>query len=141
YLRPRGVFTVKVGPQAVIRRWSAATVKDAVAAGSARRLADVPPDDTDVTGTAVADQLRAAGWRQDRAGGGFGDVQPRHVFQVPLAGRTEDDVRAGLNQLWRRNVRKAEKEGVVVRVGGAEDLGAFHALYVETARRDGFTPR
>jgi lipid II:glycine glycyltransferase (peptidoglycan interpeptide bridge formation enzyme) len=141
YLRPRGVFAVKMGPQVAVRRWSAATVKDAIAGGTARRLADVKPDVADADGAAVVEQLRSAGWRQDAGAGGFGDVQPRYVFQVPLAGRDVEDVRAGLNQLWRRNVRRAEKDGVEVATGGADDLAAFHALYLETARRDGFTPR
>ena len=55
--------------------------------------------------------------------------------------RTEDDVLAGMNQLWRRNIRKADKSGVVVSQGTAEDLKAFHDLYVHTAERDHFTPR
>jgi vancomycin resistance protein VanK len=44
-----------------------------------------------------------------------------------------------MNQLWRRNIRKAAKEGVEVTVGA--DLKAFHDLYVHTAERDRFTPR
>lgn len=44
-----------------------------------------------------------------------------------------------MNQLWRRNIRKAAREGVEVTV--AADLKAFHDLYAHTAERDGFTPR
>jgi vancomycin resistance protein VanK len=55
--------------------------------------------------------------------------------------RTEDDVLVGMNQLWRRNIRKAEKAGVAVSIGDATDLKAFHDLYVHTAERDQFTPR
>ena len=46
-----------------------------------------------------------------------------------------------MNQQWRRNIKKAAKAGVEVRVGTADDLPAFHELYVHTAERDGFTPR
>ncbi len=51
-----------------------------------------------------------------------------------------------MNQLWRRNIKKAAKEGVEVttgsvEAGGSDDLEAFHDLYVHTARRDHFTPR
>jgi lipid II:glycine glycyltransferase (peptidoglycan interpeptide bridge formation enzyme) len=63
------------------------------------------------------------------------------VFQLPLAGRSEDDVLAGFNQLWRRNIRKAAKAGVEVTLGDRSDLPAFHTLYTETAHRDRFTPR
>jgi len=57
------------------------------------------------------------------------------------ARRTDDDVLAGMNQLWRRNIRKADKAGVVVTQGQAADLEAFHNLYAHTAERDRFTPR
>ena len=46
-----------------------------------------------------------------------------------------------MNQQWRRNIKKAAKAGVEVRVGTAADLPAFHALYAGTAERDHFTPR
>lgn len=142
HLRARRVFSVKIGPQVVTRRWSAATVKRAIADHSARRLADVPPDETNRTALDVVAQLRAAGWtRTEAEGAGFGDLQPRYVFQVPLAGRDADAVFAGFNQLWRRNVRKAERSGVEVRLGGYDDLPEFHRVYVVTASRDGFTPR
>ena len=49
---------------------------------------------------------------------------------------------AGMNQLWRRNIKKAAKHGVVVAASvTASDLPAFHQRYVETAERDHFTPR
>jgi lipid II:glycine glycyltransferase (peptidoglycan interpeptide bridge formation enzyme) len=87
-------------------------------------------------------RLRELGWEQDAdAGAGFGDVQPRYVFQVPLAGRSREEVFAGFNQLWRRNVRKAEKAGVEVTLGGADDIADFHNVYTETAERDRFIPR
>ena len=44
-------------------------------------------------------------------------------------------------ELIRRNIKKAAKSGVVVSQGDGADLPTFHQLYVETAERDGFTPR
>ena len=141
HLRRLGAFTVKMGPQVVTRTWSAASIKQAIAAGTTR-LRDVPPDTVDEQALGIAKQLRDLGWtRHDDDAAGFGDFQPRYVFVVPLAGRSTDDVFAGFNQLWRRNVRKAQKAGVVVRQGGYDDLPTFHALYVTTAARDGFRPR
>jgi vancomycin resistance protein VanK len=64
---------------------------------------------------------------------------PQFKYEIPLAGRTEDELLRGMNQLWRRNIKRAAKEGVEVTVG--EDLKAFHDLYVHTAERDRFTPR
>jgi lipid II:glycine glycyltransferase (peptidoglycan interpeptide bridge formation enzyme) len=142
HVRSRGAFTLKIGPPIVTRRWSAETVKAAIAAGHPARVGELAADVTDATAADALEGLRSRGYtRKDAGGAGFGDVQPRYVFQVPLAGRSTDDLWSGLNQLWRRNVRRAEKSGVEVTVGGYADLPEFHDLYVVTARRDGFTPR
>ncbi|MEV7178372.1 peptidoglycan bridge formation glycyltransferase FemA/FemB family protein [Kitasatospora sp. NPDC093679] len=142
HLKDRGAFSVKMGPPVVVRRWDAATLKAAIAGGQAKRLRDVEPDWYEPRAFEVADRLRKAGWLQGEDGGaGFGDVQPRYVFQVPLADRSLDDVQRGFNQLWRRNIKKAEKSGVEVVQGGFDDLEVFHRLYVVTAARDRFTPR
>ena len=117
HLRGEGAFGVKMGPPVVRRRWSAATVKAAIAEGSARRLADVPPDSADDAGERVAATLRELGWRPPSTDEGFAAGQPQYVFQVPLAGRDEDELLKGFNQLWRRNIKKADKLGVVVRQG------------------------
>ena len=140
-LRAQGAFAVRIGPQVVLRRWSAATIKQAMAAAAVRTLPEVPADEAPPAGARLLGALTAAGWRPPDQDSGFTAGQPRFVFQVPLAGRDEAAVLAGFNQLWRRNVKKAAKAGVAVSRGTAADLPAFHALYVETARRDGFTPR
>ena len=142
YLKSQKVFGVKMGPQLVDRQWRAATLKRAIADGDAKRIADVAADEQDPRAELWIRQLKQLGWRrQEGDGAGFGDLQPRYVFQVPLGGRTLDEIFAGFNQLWRRNVRKAEKSGVEVSLGTYEDLAAFHAVYVITAERDGFNPR
>src|SRR5687768_2147498 len=92
HLRAAGAFGVKMGPLVARRRWSAATVKAAVAEGSARRLADVPPDETDPVADRVAKTLARAGWRPPSADEGFAAGQPQFVFQVPLAGRSEAEL-------------------------------------------------
>src|SRR5690606_12460392 len=40
-----------------------------------------------------------------------------------------------------RNIKRSAKAGVTVEQGAGADLPAFHELYAETARRDGFAPR
>ena len=62
-------------------------------------------------------------------------------MQADGIAHTEESLLKGMNQLWRRNIKKADKEGVEVSVGTAADLKAFHDLYVHTAERDHFTPR
>ena len=88
-LHTHKAFAVKIGPQVVTRRWSTPTLKaalDAHEADGGLRLGDVDPDTTDPAGVALAERLRELGWLQKAdAGAGFGDVQPRYVFQLPLA--------------------------------------------------------
>ncbi|WP_217210828.1 peptidoglycan bridge formation glycyltransferase FemA/FemB family protein [Streptomyces sp. AC550_RSS872] len=138
HLRRAGAFAVRIGPSPAYRRWDAALLKPLT--GPGRRLGDVLASEVDPLGTAVAERLRARGWR--RCGGdgtgADGDAQPRHVFHVPLAGRGTEDLWTGLNQEWRRNVRRAQKEGVEVVVGSAAELPEFYRLLGVTERRDGF---
>jgi lipid II:glycine glycyltransferase (peptidoglycan interpeptide bridge formation enzyme) len=141
HLASRGAFAIRIGPPVVTRTWDTPTVKAALAQGRASRLAELEPTSTSAGAQAVTGALLGAGWQPPAEADGFATGQPRYVFWLPLAGRSEQDVFAGFNQLWRRNVRKAEKSGVQVSLGARDDLAEFHALYLQTAERDGFTPR
>lgn len=146
HLRSQGAFGVRMGPPVVTRRWTAEQVKAGIADASTERLGDVAPVERSAAGARVVQQLEALGWHPLAVHDGFALGQPQYTFVIPLVGadgsrRTEDDVLAGMNQLWRRNIRKADKAGVVVSVGTANDLKAFHDLYVHTAERDHFLPR
>jgi vancomycin resistance protein VanK len=145
HLRSRGAFGVRMGPPVVTRRWDTATVKAGIADDGVQRLGDLPPTERCSAGARVVSQLTDLGWRPQAVEGGFAAGQPQFVFQVPLAGRSEDDVLAGMNQLWRRNIKKAAKAGVETASYAAGEIAphlrAFHDLYVHTAQRDGFTPR
>ncbi|MFE0578720.1 MULTISPECIES: peptidoglycan bridge formation glycyltransferase FemA/FemB family protein [unclassified Streptomyces] len=135
HLRAAGAFAVRMGPSPAYRRWDAAAAKAGTGAG--RRISDVLATEVDPVGAALADRLRSRGWK--RCGGeDDGDAQPRHVFRVPLAGRSLDDLWSGLNQEWRRNVRKADKAGVETVLGTPADLPEFYRLLRITEERDGF---
>ncbi|MEI2715086.1 MAG: peptidoglycan bridge formation glycyltransferase FemA/FemB family protein [Nocardioides sp.] len=168
HLKKQGAFAVRMGPPVITRRWSAAQVKEGIANPEVRRLGEIAPLERTPVGARVVSQLHELGWKPQAVEGGFAAGQPQYNFVIPLAGRTEDDVLKGMNQLWRRNIKKAAKEGVVVTRGfetlanarssttGAAapvdqgtarlettgaGLKAFHDLYVHTAERDHFTPR
>ena len=142
HLKSKHVFSVRIGPKVPLRTWSTETVKRGMADPAAARLGDLSADRQDERAAVLGRELRSLGWRQDEPdGSGFGDVQPRYFFQLPLRGRAEDEVFASLNQQWRRNIRLAERAGVEVVHGTAEQLPEFHRLYLETAERDRFTPR
>src|SRR4029079_16676225 len=96
-LRSRGAFGIRMGPPVVTRRWDAAAVKEGIADPAVRRLGDLPPTERSAAGARVVSQLTELGWRPPPEAGGFAAGQPRHVFQIPLAGRSEEDVLAGMN--------------------------------------------
>ena len=153
YLKGNGAFGIRMGPPVITRRWSAEQVKQGLADDGVRRLGDLPPTHRDPVGARVLSQLEDLGWRSQNTQDGFGAGQPQYDFEVPLVRDgvrlTEDELLRGMNQLWRRNIKKADKSGVEVTTTDASapdevvaaDIERFHGLYVETARRDGFTPR
>ncbi|MPZ94691.1 MAG: peptidoglycan bridge formation glycyltransferase FemA/FemB family protein [Propionibacteriales bacterium] len=141
HVQTKGAFAVRIGPPVVTRSWQAATIKAAIADPQQRRLADVPPDARHDLGAHVQQTLRSRGWRLLASEGGFAAGQPQYVFQIPLAGCAEEDLLRDMNQLWRRNIKKAAKLGVEVSAGDVDAVAEFHRIYVETAERDGFTPR
>ncbi|MFT4085303.1 MAG: peptidoglycan bridge formation glycyltransferase FemA/FemB family protein [Nocardioides sp.] len=150
YLKKNGAFGVRIGPPVATAVWDATQVKAGIADDAVRRLTDLPPTERPALGARVVSQLRALGWRPQSPEDGFGAGQPQYTFEIPLThpdGRqkTPDEVLRGMNQLWRRNIKKAAKEGVEVGVlaGPVTDdaLTAFHELYLHTAERDHFTPR
>ena len=69
------------------------------------------------------------------------EIQPRFVFQLDLRGKTEDEVFGGFHSKTRYNIRLANKKGVVIKEGTKEDLKDFHAIMVETGKRDDFIIR
>jgi len=146
HLAKQGAFGIRMGPPVATRRWDADTIKQGVADKAIGKLQELTPSERSAEGARVVSQLRELGWRAQTVEGGFAAGQPQYNFQIPLrtpegAARTEDDVLKGMNQLWRRNIKKAAKEGVTVTVGTDADLKLFHDLYVQTAHRDHFTPR
>jgi len=141
HVKAQGAFALRIGPVVPVRRWHAPTIKTAMADESQRSLVDVEPDVTHEDGVRLRAMLDRLGFTHLAPEDGFSAGQPQFVFQVPLAGQTEDDLLQGMNQLWRRNIKKATKLGVEVTRGGLDDLPLFHEVYVETAERDHFVPR
>ncbi|GAQ51242.1 lipid II:glycine glycyltransferase FemX [Streptomyces acidiscabies] len=136
YLKAQGAFAVRLGPPVRTDTWSADQVKEGIGDPAVERLTDLPAEWSD---PAVTSALRDGGWLPQSPEDGFGVGHPQFKYEIPLTGRSEDDLLRGMNQLWRRNIKKAAREGVDVTVG--TDLKAFHDLYVHTAERDRFTPR
>ena len=122
YLRTRGVFSAKIAPDLVLRRWGIETLRSVLRSPGPGRLRDVPPDEVDDVAASVVATLREQGWTQYEAPGpGFGgQMHPRYRSHVPLA--PDADPAERLDAQWRRNLRKASGSGVVVTTGTSDDL-------------------
>ncbi|HZJ03968.1 MAG TPA: peptidoglycan bridge formation glycyltransferase FemA/FemB family protein [Nocardioidaceae bacterium] len=149
HLRGQHAFGVRMGPPVSLRRWTADAVKKGVADEAVTSLGQIPPSERSQVGAQVVSQLRELGWRPQAVDEGFAAGQPQFNFQIPLKtggeSRTEEEVLKGMNQQWRRNIKKADKAGVEVTRVQQQDLEPglrdFWDLYVQTAERDSFTPR
>ncbi len=64
-------------------------------------------------------------------------IQPAVSLHVPLSG-TPDTLLRGMSKGHRADIRRAERDGVVVRVGTADDLGSFYQIMQATAARAEF---
>ena len=91
--------------------------------------------------TAFAEMLRSFGFRSKEGGKNFEAIQPKYVFRLDVAGKTEEEVQAGFHQKWRYNIRVAQKKGVEVKICGQEMIPAFADLMLTTGVRDGFVTR
>ena len=118
-----GAFGVRIGPPVVTSRWSADAGQGRHRRrGSASPLSDVPPRTThDPAGArCVSPAARARLAPPD----GRGRVR-RRAAAVRLPGPAVDGTdrpprttsSAGMNQQWRRNIKKADKAGVEVALG------------------------
>ena len=87
------------------------------------------------TGAEIRDQLKRRGWvfASDQ-------IQFRNTVLIDLA-QPEGELLRRMGQKMRYNVRLAEKKGVTVRSGRAEDLPLLYRMYAETSARDGFVIR
>jgi lipid II:glycine glycyltransferase (peptidoglycan interpeptide bridge formation enzyme) len=142
YSKSAGAFALRIGPMIVKRLWEADLIKSALADESITSLNEITPSFTNPEAAALEELLKVKGFLSSNGDpNGFGAGQPRFLYQLPIKDKTRDQLLAGFNQLWRRNIKRSESAGVRVRIGKRNDLGDFHRVYLETAERDKFTPR
>ncbi len=86
-------------------------------------------------GTIVQSDLMQRGWVYSSD-----QIQFRNTVLIDLH-PTEEEMLARMKQKTRYNIRLAEKKGVSVRGGTAEDFPMLYRMYAETSVRDGFVIR
>ncbi len=65
-------------------------------------------------------------------------VQPKYVFRLNIAGKTEEELVASFNSKTRYNLRLSKRKGVTTRIGTKADLETFYKIMTETGARDEF---
>lgn len=68
-------------------------------------------------------------------------IQPRYVFRLNVAGKTEEELLKSFHEKTRYNIRLATRKGVTIREGNRDDLKIFHKIMIETGVRDNFLIR
>lgn len=91
--------------------------------------------------TEFSEKMRALGYTLRDSGKNFSGIQPKYVFRLYLDGRDEEALFASFHSKTRYNIRVAERKGVIVKIVGKEEAGAFSKLMNETGVRDGFVVR
>lgn len=146
FLKRRHAFGLKIEPPVVAAKWCTPKIKDFLKTVRdqdlhGKQLRDLPPDIEYSETEKIKQQLLAMGWRYTAGNGGFTAVQPQYVFRLPLKGRTLEEIFKGFHTNWQRNVKKADRLGVKVRVGTEQDLPAFYKILELTSARDRFKVR
>ena len=65
-------------------------------------------------------------------------VQPKYVFRLDIANKTEDELIASFNSKTRYNLRLSKRKGVTTRIGSKADMETFYKIMTETGSRDNF---
>ena len=97
---------------------------------------DVPAQDTQ-----FIQLMTGLGYTHLDTGKNFSGIQPRFVFRLNVAGKSEDELIAAFHSKTRYNIRVAERRGVQVRIMGKEAVPDFSRIMLETGVRDGFVVR
>ncbi|WP_258934046.1 aminoacyltransferase [Nesterenkonia pannonica] len=146
HLKDSGAFLIRMGMPTVARRWTAATIRQALADGSASTIPDIEPDYVDDQALALQADLLDLGWKDLPISMSLEAGWPQFQARIPLAdedGRSRDldGVLSGMSSSARKSMRKSARSGVEVNLHGPEALEDFYALHHQTAQRHGFTPR
>jgi len=141
FAKQEDIFLLRIGPAIPFRDWEPEVIKAALASDHATSLLNTDPTVEYENGRSAIESFKNSGWIPVISESGFSEGQPNFVFQIDLKDQSEESLATGFNQQWRRNIKKAEKEGVEVFRGTRSELADFHKVYLETAKRDNFIPR
>jgi lipid II:glycine glycyltransferase (peptidoglycan interpeptide bridge formation enzyme) len=141
HLKQRHVFSVKMDPPLVRKKWSSGTIAQAIKEFKShglknRRLNDIRPDQIFNEVEYVQQELAEMGWRKFTGQDSFDTVQPQYVFRLNMKGKSLEQIFSGFHPSWQNKIHQAEHEEIHVHLGTEHDLPEFHRLLVLSAERE-----
>ncbi|MGL5406010.1 MAG: lipid II:glycine glycyltransferase FemX [Propionibacteriaceae bacterium] len=135
-LKLRGAISLRIGPFLPWRIFSQETLKAVLANPNDVNLRTLESDQTDSQITDLVRTMKKRNWVFSPENDGVG-AQNIFNFFVDVS-LPPEQIQAGFNQMYRRNIKKAEKAGLTVRQGSKKDLATFYELYQASGKREGF---
>ncbi|PRZ15877.1 lipid II:glycine glycyltransferase (peptidoglycan interpeptide bridge formation enzyme) [Laceyella sediminis] len=141
HLKQRQVFSVKMDPPLVRRKWSCDTINQSIQEFKShglrgRRLTDIRPDQVFNAVEYVQQELADMGWRKHVVEDSFETVQPQFVYRLNMKNKTLEKVYKGFHPYWQNRIQNAERDGIRVQLGTERDLPEFHRLLALAAKRE-----
>ncbi|MCE4956984.1 aminoacyltransferase [Macrococcoides caseolyticum] len=103
---------------------------------------DVNYKEENGTNDAIINQLTSLGYQHTGFTVGYStETQVRWMSVLYLQGETPDSIMKQFDSQRKRNIKKAQKYGVKIRLLQKDELDAFLSLYRETEERAGFIAR
>ncbi|WP_028778945.1 lipid II:glycine glycyltransferase FemX [Shimazuella kribbensis] len=141
HLKQRNVFSVKIDPPLVRKKWSSDSITNGMLQFQThglknKQITDLPPNQVYREVEFIQQELSEMGWRQKIASDSFDTVQPNFVYRLDLANKGLDQVFASFHPIWQKKINQAEWEGVEVSVGSLQDIHEFHALLAQEAKQE-----
>lgn len=94
-----------------------------------------------INNSSVVNTLNELGFKEKCSKPGAQTLQSKWMYWIPLKNRTLDDVMKDMSSKTRQMIRKNEKNGVVIREGGYEELDEFKNIMDHTGKRREFLSR
>lgn len=140
-LKQQKVFTVKMDPPLVVRKWSAKNLIESIHNFKLhklknKRIIDIQPDFVSNQVEYIQQELAAMGWKRTVFQDSFDTVQPQFVYRLDLKGKSLEQIFSQFDPLWQERIYLAERNNVTIELGTERNLPEFHQLMVEQAKRE-----
>lgn len=141
HLKQRKVFTVKMDPPIVVRKWKAQNLVDNIHNFKMhglknKKITDIQPDFVNNKAEFIQQELAAMGWKRAEFEDSFDTVQPQFVYRLDLKGKTAEQIFSEFHPVCQERIYLAERNNIHIEMGTEVQLPEFHRLMIEQAKRE-----